>query len=147
MRNRKEKWLAFLLVSPSILAVAIFVYGFIGWTIRVSFSAWKGMIPDYTFVGLKNYIDLFTNNQRFQIDIRNTLMFTTIFVLGTLILGLLTALLLDQGLKGEGFFRSLYHFPDGNLLHRHRCSLALVDEPCARFTYQRFESVISYITS
>ena len=111
MRNRKEKWLAFLLVSPSILAVAIFVYGFIAWTIRVSFSAWKGMIPDYTFVGLKNYIDLFTNNQRFQIDIRNTLMFTTIFVLGTLILGLLTALLLDQGLKGEGFFRSLFIFP------------------------------------
>ena len=32
MRNKKEKWLAFLLVFPSILAVAIFVYGFIGWT-------------------------------------------------------------------------------------------------------------------
>lgn len=111
MRNKKEKWQAFFFILPSILAVAIFVYGFIAWTIRVSFSAWKGMIPDYTFVGFKNYIDLFVNNQRFQIDIRNTLMFTSIFVVGTLILGLLSALLLDQGLRGEGFFRSLYIFP------------------------------------
>lgn len=111
MRNKKEKWQAFFFILPSILAVAIFVYGFIAWTIRVSFSAWKGMIPDYTFVGFKNYIELFVNNQRFQIDIRNTLMFTSIFVVGTLILGLLSALLLDQGLRGEGFFRSLYIFP------------------------------------
>jgi glucose/mannose transport system permease protein len=111
MRNKKEKWLAFLMISPSIIAVAIFVYGFIGWTTRVSLSAWKGMNPDYTFVGLKNYIELFVNNFRFQIDIRNTIMFTVIFVAGTLILGLVTALLLDQSLKGEGFFRSLFIFP------------------------------------
>lgn len=110
MRDKKEKRLAFLMVSPSILAVGIFVYGFIGWTTRVSFSAWRGMIPDYTFVGFKNYIELF-NTQRFQIDIRNTAIFTLIFVVGTLFLGLVTALLLDQGLKGEGFFRSLFIFP------------------------------------
>lgn len=111
MRNRKEKWLAFLMVCPSIIAVAIFVYGFIGWTTRVSFSAWQGMTPDYSFVGLKNYINLFVDNLRFQIDLKNTLIFTGIFVLGTLLLGLITALLLDQGLKGEGFFRSLFIFP------------------------------------
>jgi len=111
MRDRKERWIAFLMVLPSITAVAIFVYGFIGWTTRVSFSAWRGMSPDYSFVGLKNYISLFVNNLRFQIDIKNTLIFTSIFVFGTLILGLVTALLLDQGLKGEGFFRSLFIFP------------------------------------
>lgn len=110
MRDKKEKRLAFLMISPSILAVGIFIYGFIGWTTRVSFSAWRGMIPDYTFVGFKNYIELF-NTQRFQIDIRNTVIFTLIFVVGTLFLGLVTALLLDQGLKGEGFFRSLFIFP------------------------------------
>jgi len=111
MRDRKERWFAFLMVVPSIVAVAVFVYGFIGWTTRVSFSAWQGMTPDYTFVGLKNYINLFVNNLRFQIDIKNTLIFTGIFVVGSLALGLFTALLLDQGLKGEGFFRSLYIFP------------------------------------
>jgi glucose/mannose transport system permease protein len=111
MRNKKEKWLAFLIVSPSILAVAIFVYGFIAWTTRVSLSAWRGMIPDYTFVSIKNYVELFVNNFRFSIDIRNTIMFTVIFVVGTLLLGLASALLLDQSLKGEGFFRSLFIFP------------------------------------
>lgn len=111
MQDRKEKWLAFLMVFPSIIAVGIFVYGFIGWTTRVSLSAWRGMTPDYTFVGLRNYINLFIGNLRFQIDIKNTLIFTVIFVFGCLILGLLTALLLDQGLKGEGFLRSLFIFP------------------------------------
>ncbi len=111
MQDRKEKRFAFLMVLPSIIAVGIFVYGFIGWTTRVSFSAWRGMNPDYTFVGLKNYIDLFVNNLRFQIDIKNTLIFTAVFVLGCLIIGLISALLLDQGLKGESFFRSLFIFP------------------------------------
>jgi glucose/mannose transport system permease protein len=111
MQDRKEKGLAFLMVLPSIIAVGIFVYGFIGWTTRVSFSAWRGMTPDYTFVGLKNYVNLFVNNLRFQIDIKNTLIFTGVFVLGCLIIGMLSALLLDQGLKGESFFRSLFIFP------------------------------------
>jgi len=111
MQKKNEKWIAFLMISPSIVAVAIFVYGFIGWTTRVSFSAWRGMKPDYTFVGLRNYINLFVDNLRFSIDIRNTIIFTVLFVVGSLGLGLLTALLLDQGLKGEGFFRSLFIFP------------------------------------
>jgi glucose/mannose transport system permease protein len=111
MRNRKEKWQAFFLVLPSIVAVAVFVYGFIAWTARVSFTDWKGLIPDYTWAGFKNYITLFTSDPRFQVDIRNTIMFTVIFVVGTLVLGLITALLLDQGLRGEGFFRSLFLFP------------------------------------
>lgn len=111
MRNNKERWQAFLLVFPSILAVGIFVYGFIGWTVRVSFTSWKGMIPDYTWVGLQNYVTLLTNDPRFQVDVRNTLLFTIPFVFGTLIIGLLSALLLDQGLKGETFFRSLFLFP------------------------------------
>jgi len=111
MQDKKEKRIAFLMILPSIIAVGVFVYGFIAWTVRVSFSAWRGMTPDYTFVSLKNYINLFVNNLRFQIDIKNTLIFTAIFVFGCLIIGLFSALLLDQGLKGEGFFRSLFIFP------------------------------------
>ncbi len=111
MQDKKEKRIAFLMILPSIIAVGVFVYGFIAWTVRVSFSAWRGMTPDYTFVSLKNYINLFVNKLRFQIDIKNTLIFTAIFVFGCLIIGLFSALLLDQGLKGEGFFRSLFIFP------------------------------------
>ena len=105
-----KNWQGLLLISPSILAISIFVYGFIAWSARVSVSAWKGLLPDYTFVGLQNYRQLF-QDQRFQIDIRNTVIFTVLFVFGCLIIGLTLAILLDQGLRGESFFRSLFLFP------------------------------------
>jgi len=110
VHNKKERLLSFLLVTPSILAVGVFVYGFITWTLRVSVSQWKGMTPDYTFVGLHNYLNLF-QDARFQIDIRNTFIFTAFFLVGAIGLGLTLAVILDQGLKGEGFFRSLFLFP------------------------------------
>ena len=37
---------------------------------RVSVSKWKGLLPDYTFVGLKQYVDLLTHDPRFRIDVR-----------------------------------------------------------------------------
>ena len=110
MTKNRDSILSVLLVSPSILAIFIFVYGFIAWSGRVSLSAWKGLTPDYTFVGVQNYLDLF-KDPRFHIDIRNTVIFTIIFVIGSLILGIILAILLDQGLRGEGFFRSVFLFP------------------------------------
>ena len=110
MVKNKDTILSIALVSPSILAIGIFVYGFIAWSMRVSVSKWKGLLPDYTFVGLKNYLELFVD-PRFGIDIRNTVIFTVVFVGGSLLLGLGMAILLDQNLPGEGFFRSLFLFP------------------------------------
>ena len=110
MNRDKDRFLNILLVSPSILAVLIFVYAFIGWSVRVSLSKWKGLSPDYTWNGIKNYLDLFAD-PRFHVDIRNTLLFTGVFVIGSVLLGFFLAVLLDQGLKGESFFRSLFLFP------------------------------------
>jgi glucose/mannose transport system permease protein len=110
MTKNRDSILSVLLVSPSILAIFIFVYGFIAWSGRVSLSAWKGLTPDYTFVGIQNYLDLF-KDARFHIDIRNTVIFTLIFVIGSLVLGITLAILLDQGLRGESFFRSVFLFP------------------------------------
>lgn len=111
MRSKKEILQAILLILPSIIAIAVFVYGFIGWSIRVSLSAWKGLLPDYTWVGMKNYVALLTSDARFQVDIRNTIVFTLIFVIGSLLIGLALAILLDQGLRGENIFRSIFLFP------------------------------------
>ncbi len=110
MDDSKERILSIALVSPSILAIAIFVYGFIGWSGRVSLSAWQGLTPDYTWVGFEKYIQLF-GDRRFLIDVRNTAIFTVLFLASCLVIGLLLAILLDQGLKGESFFRSVYLFP------------------------------------
>ena len=105
-----ETVLAIALLAPSVIAVGIFVYGFIAWSIRVSMSQWKGLLPDYTWAGLSQYIYLF-QDPRFMIDVRNTVVFTIGFILGCLILGLGLAVLLDQHLKGEAFFRSIFLFP------------------------------------
>jgi glucose/mannose transport system permease protein len=106
-----EPLLSIALLFPSIVAVAIFVYGFIAWSVRVSLSKWKGLNPDYTWVGLKQYTDLLFHDQRFLIDVRNTAVFTVGFILGCLILGLGLAILLDQKLKGESLFRNVFLFP------------------------------------
>lgn len=108
--KNKDSVLSVALVTPSILAIAIFIYGFIAWSVRVSLSEWKGLLPNYNWAGFKNYLELF-QDPRFQIDIRNTLIFTIIFVAGSLILGLVLAILLDQNLPGEPIFRGLFLFP------------------------------------
>ncbi len=106
-----ETVLALGILMPSIIAVAIFVYGFIAWSGRVSLSKWKGLTPDFTWVGLQQYINLFNHDPRFIIDVRNTAMFTVGFILGCLVLGLGLAILLDQRLKGEALFRGIFIFP------------------------------------
>jgi glucose/mannose transport system permease protein len=106
----RDQILAVLVVLPSIIAVGIFVYGFITWSFRVSLSNWTGLIPDYTFVGLDQYLALF-KDPRFMIDVRNTAIFTVLFLGLCLALGLFLAILLDQRIRGENFFRSVYLFP------------------------------------
>jgi len=105
-----ERAIALALVSPSIILVAIFVYGFIGWSAVVSVSNWHNINPDYSYVGLDNFKDLF-QNFRFQIDIRNTVAFTLMFVLACLVIGFVLASLLDRHIAAEGVFRSIYLFP------------------------------------
>jgi glucose/mannose transport system permease protein len=107
---KDETYLSIALLLPSMIAVAIFVYGFIGWSVRVSLSQWKGLLPDYTWAGLSQYTYLF-HDARFMIDVRNTAVFTVGLIAGCLILGLGLAILLDQKLKGESIFRSIFLFP------------------------------------
>jgi glucose/mannose transport system permease protein len=100
-----------LLVSPSLIVLFIFVYGFLGWNIRVSFTSWRGLTPVYNNVGLANYAAL-TSDQRFmQFDVPHIAIFTLVFVVGALALGFFMALLLDKGVRGENFFRAVYLFP------------------------------------
>lgn len=105
-----ERLLPVVLILPSVLAVGIFVYGFIGWTFLVSLTRWVGVVPDYQLVGLDNYLRLFTT-PRFQNDLRNMLAFTVLFVGLSIVVGLLLSILLDQKIRGESIFRSIYLFP------------------------------------
>jgi glucose/mannose transport system permease protein len=105
-----ERVVSILLITPAVIAIAVFVYGFIGFTAYASLSKWDKLLPDFTLVGLSNYQKLFAH-QRFQIDLRNTVVFTVLFLTSCLVIGFLLALLLDQRIRGEGIFRSIYLFP------------------------------------
>lgn len=113
----RERWIAFLMILPSIILIGIFVYGFIGWTGTVSLSQWDGVEPNYDWAGLDNFKQLFSleeggiSARRFRIDLWNTFFFTILFLLVCVAIGLLLAILLDQKVKGEGIFRTVYLFP------------------------------------
>jgi len=109
-RLTSERAIAIALIIPSAVATLVFVYGFIGWSALVSVSEWDSVRPDYTFVGLDNYRELF-QHFRFQIDIRNTIVFTVSFISACLLIGLVLAALLDRHIRGEGLLRSIYLFP------------------------------------
>ena len=101
---------AIIMVIPSLVAIAVFVYGFIAWTGYVSFSRWNQLKPDLSFAGFANYQAIFTDG-RFQGNIRNLIVFTFFFLLICLCVGLGLALMVDARVKGESFFRSVYLFP------------------------------------
>jgi len=105
-----ERITAILLILPSAIAIAIFVYGFIGFTGFASLTNWNKLLPDFSLAGLRNYQTLFAN-PRFQIDMRNMVVFTVLFLISCLAVGFLLAVLLDQRIKGENIFRSIFLFP------------------------------------
>ena len=98
------------MVLPSVAALAVFVYGFAGWTGYVSLTRWNDVLPDYTWAGLRAYADLF-ESFRFRIDLLNTARFTVVFLAGCVGIGFALAVLLDRGLKGESFFRTIFLAP------------------------------------
>ncbi len=105
-----DRWISIALIAPSIIAIAVFVYLFIARTAYISLVRWNDLAPDYTWVGLRNYQRLL-ESERFQADIRNTLIFTLAFIASCLSIGLLLASLLDMRIKGEAIFRNIFMFP------------------------------------
>jgi glucose/mannose transport system permease protein len=111
MRRLRAWGPGLLLISPSLIALAVFVYGFLGWNVRVSMSSWRGLLPANDFVGLDNYVALASDLRFTHFDVPNIAIFTLVFVAGSLALGFFMALLHDKGVRGEHAFRSVYLFP------------------------------------
>jgi glucose/mannose transport system permease protein len=111
-RGISERWLSPLILSPSLIAIFIFVYGFIGMTIWVSFSNWRSPKRDLSIIDplFRTYERLFQTT-RFQIDIRNTIVFTIVFLIGSVGVGLILAIVLDQALPARGLIRNIFLFP------------------------------------
>lgn len=111
-KNRVHSpWGGFFFVLPSIIAMAVFVYGMIGFTLRESLqNRTNSYTEDVKYVGFINYVELWQDPE-FTHALSNLLKFTAVFMIGCLLSGLIMSLLLEKGIKGEGFFRSTYLYP------------------------------------
>jgi glucose/mannose transport system permease protein len=107
-----ERMQSFLLLLPSFVAIAIFVYVFIALSFYVSISNWRTLKVDLSVrtPPYATYIELFML-PRFQADLRNTLVFTILFIVIATALGLSLAILLDRKLFGHTTFRNIFLFP------------------------------------
>ncbi len=108
--GKKEKLIALLVILPGILSVFIFFYIFSGWNFIISLTDWEGFIPSYNIIGLKNYIQLF-QDPLFWTSLKNNILLIVLFVPGVMIIGLCMAVLLDQRVRAEGIFRTIYLLP------------------------------------
>lgn len=92
------------------MLVGVFVYGLIGMNVSTSLTDRHTRAPARDFVGLDNYTALF-GDPTFLYSLRNLLVYTVAFLVGTLLFGFLWAWLLERGVRGESLFRAVYLFP------------------------------------
>lgn len=104
---------ASLALMPSFILVFIFVYVFISYTIRISLSSnWTPGLQDFSVSKpwYKNYYDL-ASSSRFQADVRNTIIFTILFLMISVFAGLLLAIAVSNMNRSKVFFRNLFIMP------------------------------------
>ncbi|MBI3167215.1 MAG: sugar ABC transporter permease [Chloroflexi bacterium] len=102
---------AIIFLLPGLVLFALFFVGPMMYSLRISFFEWKIVHPEQSiFVGFENYRRALSD-PIFQRAVLNTLAYTVITVAVKMILGLCVALLLNQQLPGQTFFRVAYYLP------------------------------------
>jgi glucose/mannose transport system permease protein len=96
------------LLPAAVVAVVVYL-GCMLWTVRLSLSSSK-LLPTFDFVGLDQYQRLLTNT-RFLISAENVVVFGVLFLAGCLVLGFLLAVFIDQHVRAEGLFRTVFLYP------------------------------------
>ena len=109
MSSWLEKHLPKIVLAPSFIAIILFVYGFIAWTAWVSFTKSR-LMPKYDIVGFIQYDRLF-DSPRWDVAINNLFIFGFLFILISMLLGLIIAIFLDQKIRIEGALRTIYLYP------------------------------------
>lgn len=108
-RTRLQDWLPKLVLSPSLAAILVFVYGFIAYSIYLSFTGSK-MLPSTDLVGWDNYRTLW-GLSAWQTALINLAIFASLYIVICTAIGLLLAIFLDQRIRGEGVLRPIYLYP------------------------------------
>jgi len=102
--------IGYVFVAVPVLASIIFLYIPMITTLGWSFTEFSGLQPP-RFIGIDNYVNLFTRDRVFIKALWNTTRFTFWGMLIGPTLGLLTALMLNQKIRFRTFFRTAYFLP------------------------------------
>ncbi len=98
-----------LLLSPSVLLVLVCVYGYIMFTIYLSFTS-SMIMPLYEWTGTASYQRLFAQ-ENWYVALNNLWVFASLYIGVAVVLGLGFAILIDQHIRAEGMFRSIFLYP------------------------------------
>ena len=87
-----EKNLPKIVLAPAVGLISWFVYGFILWTLYISFTNSK-ILPKYELWGVGQYVKLW-GLRKWHIAVENLLIFTILFLIICIVIGVLLAILL-----------------------------------------------------
>ena len=108
-KTRLQTWLPKLVLSPSLAMVLIFVYGFILFSIYLSFTDSR-LLPSFGWVGWENYSKLWRLSH-WETSLTNMGVFAALYIGICTLLGLGLAIFLDQKIRSEGALRTIYLYP------------------------------------
>jgi glucose/mannose transport system permease protein len=108
-RLRVRYPVAYLALLPAAVIVVVAYLGCMLWTARLSFTSSK-LLPKLDWVGLAQYQRLF-ENERFVVSVENIAIFGVLYLVGALIFGFLLAVFIDQRVRGEAVFRTIFLYP------------------------------------
>src|SRR5258708_7877287 len=109
MARRRKNLAVYVALLPAFLIV-IFAYVFtMLWNIQISFTDSK-LLPVNVFAGLKQYQRLW-GTPRWSLSIENMIIFGVGMIIVCLILGFLLAIALDQKVRFENTFRTIFLYP------------------------------------
>jgi len=107
--DRLRRWVPIMVLAPSIAASFLYVFVFVGWTLYLSLSN-SSLLPSWGFDGIQHYITLW-QNKRWGIAYSNLFLFSGVYVLSSMGVGLLLAILIDQKVRFESFWRTIFLYP------------------------------------
>src|SRR3954449_13006129 len=109
-RLARREWTAYLFLLPGFLIFSVFTLFALGFTLYLSFHQWEIISVAKPYVGLQNYKDMI-HDERFRHTVINTFYFSGAVVPLQMLFGLAIALLLNTGLRGRVFLRTVYYLP------------------------------------
>ena len=110
--NKRKIYPQWFLILPLVLYIAFFLLpSLLG--VFYSFTDWgRNTVKEgLHFVGLQNYVEIFTSNKNYADGIFNTLKFTVISNVVKIVPALFIAILLHEGLKKTGIYRTIFYLP------------------------------------